>query len=168
MKVLGNPIHTEITPNKSSQKTASNQSQNILPKDDAFLHSIVDVYTTYTKEYPIESKVIGVTKDQLETLLQEKPEHFKSDGNRHWLLIEDIWYELKTISKDPSEESKLKSTSQVLLDMTHECLERGQNRLDKVFHDWVMKKDILYPNMGKNAIITLEDVLEAHEEEKLL
>lgn len=134
-----------------------------------FKDSIIGTYTNYSKQgltsRELERKFVGVTNEQLQEMLNGKLNDIQTDGARYWVIVGDTLYEFKIIDK---EKEKTKTTYEVLLDTVEECLERAQKRLDEKFYDWTMKKDILYPNVGKNAMITLEDVIKKRQEQKEL
>lgn len=111
----------------------------------------------------VETRKLSITEEQLQEMLQNKELAIETDGTDYWLFIEGVRYDLKIIPKDEEEH---KSNAEILLNTVEECLERAQKRLDKKFYDWTMKKDILYPNVGKNAMITLEDIIEKQQKKK--
>ncbi|WP_053983719.1 hypothetical protein [Niameybacter massiliensis] len=152
--------------NDRTLSTSSSNKKSVIHEQKSFQHSINKVYahhTTYTKQGLVETttnkKVLAITADYLEQLLANDTLNIQTDGDKYWVIIDDLLYEFSIIPKDSHKEDS-KSNTQVLLNTVQECLERNQEQLDRKFKDWTLKKDILYPNQGKNALITLDDLIE--------
>lgn len=151
---------------KNKQYQVNTSSQNKSQQVDTFTKSLYQEYVNYTKELQSskvqERKTVGLTEEQFEAMVKGELGEVQTDGKSYWMVIEGILYEFKKISKD--EDEKEKGTYDILLDTVEECLERVQEELDETFYKWTMKEDILYPNKGKNALITLGDILKKREE----